>query len=143
MPHHIKDLLAHYFAQSNDWRIILLRDWDSIVGDLSSRVRLEKIEKDTLILCVQDACWMHELYMLSPLLLKTINKKLDQPYIKRLRFKQVGLNKKKVPLSVPQTDVHAVSVVVSAQEHQALACIHDPQLHTVLTHYLRRCKRER
>ena len=143
MPHHIKNLLSSLFAHSDDWRIMLLRDWPTILGDLAKHVLLEKIEHDTLILSVHNACWMHELYMLSPLLLKTINKKLDQPRIKRLRFKQAGLVKKKKDHSNHTAFISPKQELLTQRETKALTAIEDPQLRNALKQFLHRCQREK
>lgn len=143
MAQHIKTILSSILTQSHDWRLALLRDWPTIVGDLAGHLFLEKIDNDTLILRVEDACWMHELYMLSPLLLKTINKKLDQPRIKKLRFKQKGIDKKRVTTSKPQQHKGLTEPVISAQESRALVTIKDPQLQMALKQFLYRCQREK
>ena len=62
---------------------------------------------------------MQELYLLSPLLIKTINEKLDQPHIKEIRFKQVSLKKdsvKKLPVKTPQKK----EVTLSKEEKQSI-----------------------
>ena len=142
MVQHIKNIIATFLGQKTDWRIILLRDWSIIMGDLANHVSLAKIDHDTLILHVQDSCWLHELYALSPLLLTTINKKLDQPHIKKLRFRQAGVHKKKREPNKNTLYITQRTHVLSLQEQTALASIQDPCLQQALKHFLYRCKRE-
>ena len=49
----------------DDWRFKLIKQWPAIIGSLHEHVRLERVEKDVLILGVYDVHWMHELYALS------------------------------------------------------------------------------
>ena len=144
MAHHIKNILAVFMHQSNDWRIMLLRNWNDILGTLAQHVHLEKIDKDTLVLCVQDARWLHEVYMLSPILLATINQKLDQPHVKRLRFKQMSTQKNTQKISRKQSMPHITTTYpLSLHEQKALTSIHDPLLRSALEQFLHRCRRER
>jgi len=84
----IKNILDSFLKTNNSWKAQLLQDWPKIIGKLQDKVSIEKVQDSTLVLSVADACWLQELYLLSPVLLKTINQKLDRPRIKRLRFKQ-------------------------------------------------------
>src|SRR5438105_15060368 len=88
MAANLKELLQTLINPHKNWKTDLLYRWKDITGSLYSKVRIERIHDDTLILGVFHSCWMQELYLLSPLLLKTINEKLDQPHIKQIRFKQ-------------------------------------------------------
>ncbi|BDC34924.1 hypothetical protein Noda2021_08820 [Candidatus Dependentiae bacterium Noda2021] len=75
----IKNILNTLFDNNNTWQLRLLANWDDIIGHMQTKVQLLKILDDTLILGVVDACWMQELFLLSNLLIKTINQNLDQP----------------------------------------------------------------
>src|SRR5690349_13440966 len=91
----IKNILEDILGQGNNnsWQLHLIKNWSSIIGKLSTKVKLEKISNDTIVLGVYDSCWMQELYLLSDELLKKINSKLDEPKIKQIRFKQIGFKK--------------------------------------------------
>ena len=113
-----------------------------INGSLHSKVRIEKIYDDTLILGVFHSCWMQELYLLSPLLIKTINEKLDQPYIKQIRFKHIGikeLQKKNYHHGVAKKKKH---VELTKEDESTLAKIADPALRDVLKAFRMRCYQE-
>lgn len=139
----IKDLLPSILGQESNWKFTLLNNWQTIFGPLSSKVHLEKIYEDSLVLGVQDACWLQELYLLSPMLLKTINKTLDQPRIKQLRFKTIGIKKNKQVREQKKNEERPITVKLKTSEHQALEQVKDPQLRDALKHFLIRCYREK
>lgn len=139
----IKTILNTVLSQHNNWQLQLLDNWPSIVGHIKTKVQLLKMYEDTLVIGVQDSCWLQELYLLTPLLLQTINQKLDRPRIKKLRFKAVGVTDTKIKKKTPITRASVAPVQLSVQEQQMLASIKDGQLRAVLKDYLVRCYRER
>jgi hypothetical protein len=142
MAKEIKSILDNLFAQHNNWHLQLLQSWPSIVGNIKTDVHLLKIYEDTLIIGVMDSCWLQELYLLSPVLIQTINQKLDLPRIKKLRFKSIGISDKKIkkesrtPVTIEKT------VQLTAREKEMLARIQDKQLALFLHNYLVRVYRE-
>lgn len=142
MAQEIKKLLETVFNVQDNWKLRLLSGWPSIIGDLTQQVCLEKIDDDTLTLGVRDSCWLQELHLLSPLLLKEINKKLDQPRIKKLRFKTMSSFKNKSHTKIIRPDKITVTRSLSTKEQKALTKIQDPQLRTVLQQFLMRCHHE-
>jgi hypothetical protein len=142
MTKQLKDLLPSLIRKEENWQFMLLQQWNSIVGNLGTHVCLEKIHNDTLILGVYDACWMQELYMLSGLLIDTINKNLDQPRIKHLRFKRIAPRAPKQVTSIPTTPL-LKPIVLTPREQKALDGIHDAQLREALQHFLIRCYKEK
>ncbi len=143
MAHQLKKLLPNIFSKHKDWKFQLLSNWPSIVGNLETHVRLEKIDNETLVLSVQDSCWLQELYLLSPLLIRTINKTLDQPYVKHLRFKTAGVQYKKNKTHKKEATREYKKVVLTKTEEEALHNIQDTQLKEVLRSFLIRCYQER
>lgn len=143
MTKEIKNLLPLILAQQNNWKFDLLNNWKTIFGPLSSKVYLEKIHEDTLILGVQDSCWLQELYLLSAMLLKTINQTLDQPRIKHLRFKTIGIKKEKQRNNSIKKERCIQPVTLSVDENQALKDIKDPELQRALKDFLIRCYQEK
>lgn len=140
MTRPIKDFIHLFVKNQNDWKIKLAQEWQSTLGALSAQVTLEKIDKDVAVLGVYDSCWMQELYLLSPLLIKTINTTLDQPHIKQLRFKKAERKKpKEEPLKQLYTPKH---VTLSHKEEHALRLVDDPLLRGVLKTFLIRCYQE-
>ena len=142
MAQSVKSLVQNIFADQDNWKIKLLKNWPDILGHLNTKVHLEKIEDDCLVLGVSDSCWMQELYMLSPLLLSTINKKLDAPRIKSLRFKKVGIRKQVIKRAPKRRFNPFVTVPLTPKEERALAHIKDPELSASIKDFLRRCQQE-
>lgn len=141
----IKDLktLFHALLPNNEnWKVQLLSNWDTILGNLKTKVHLEKIYDDTLVLGVYDSCWMQELYLLSDMLIKKINEKLDQPRIKHLRFKKIGVQKKNSTSRSYAPPINTKKVVLNAHEKKALEALSDPQLREALEKFLIRCYQE-
>jgi len=140
MTRPLKDFIHLFVQNQNDWKIKLAQEWQSTLGTLSAQVTLEKIDKDVAILGVYDSCWMQELYLLSPLLIKTINTTLDQPHIKQLRFKKA---ERKQPKEAPQKKVYTPKhVTLTHTEEHALGLVDDPSLRLVLKTFLIRCYQE-
>jgi Dna[CI] antecedent DciA-like protein len=139
----LHEILPTVFNTTHTWKFQLLRQWHEILGKLSHVVHLEKIEQTTLVLGVNDSCWLQELYLLSPLILTTINKKLENAPIKQLRFKLASIKKSKSyepRLAVlPQIEDRTLH----STEQQALQRIKDPELQRVLKQFLIRCYTEK
>lgn len=138
----LKDLLSRTFQAT--WKTKLLTEWPEIMGNLADKVTIEKIYDDNLVLGVHDTSWLHELYMLSPVLIKTINSYLEKPYIKSVRLKHATTPKKQsptlTPLVVSQTPQ---PVLLTPKEHKALHIIKDTELQEVLKTFLYRCRQEK
>ena len=141
MATNLKELLNTLINPSNNWKTDLLYRWKDIIGPLHSKVRIEKIHNDILVLGVFHSCWMQELYLLSPLLITTINEKLDQPYIKQIRFKQISLKKNKIKTAIAKT-IQKKEIVLSKADERTLAKIDDPILREALKAFRIRCYQE-
>lgn len=141
MAIHLKEFLQALINPEKSWKTDLLYKWNEIIGPLHSKVRIEKVYDDTLVLGVFHSCWMQELYLLSPLLIKTINEKLDQPYIKQIHFKHVGLKKLKKNIK-PTMAKKKKEIVLTQEDERTLAKIADPALRDVLKAFRIRCYQE-
>jgi len=143
MIHDIKSLLDSLISNQTDWKLQLLNNWPKIMGNLSSKVSIEKITDDCLILSVVDSCWLQELYLMSTMLLKRINEKLDQPRIKQLRFKTAGVVRTKTKTTIAtRTKRPASNRVLSSSEQHALSTVKDIELQKALKDFLNRCDQE-
>jgi len=140
MARELSDLLASLLGSQHSWQLTLLQKWEMIVGNLKTRVQLLKIQEDTLILGVPDSCWMQELYLLSPLLIHTINKHLDSPRIKHLRFKATGKPEQKRRRGYQATTTNPQKITLSSVEEKALHALTDPELAHACKEYLARIK---
>ncbi len=138
----LKDLLSNTFQAT--WKTKLLTEWPTIMGNLKDQVTLEKIYDDNLVLGVRDTSWLHELYMLSPVLIKSINAHLEKPYIKTIRLKQSTATKKKELIPEPAPVSHASKpLLLHTKDHKALASIKDDSLKNVIKTFLHRCQQEK
>jgi Dna[CI] antecedent, DciA len=139
----IKNILQSLIAFKSDWKFIILTKWPDIVGELTSKVIIEKITVDTIVLGVIDACWMQELYTLAPLIRSRINNALDTPHIKHVRFQQKGLKKNVLPPMAITQHHHAADsgsrAPLNGVEERALQSITDLELRSTLINFRHRC----
>lgn len=126
----------------HNWKFTLLEQWPSIIGSLKSKVSLEKITDNSVVLGVADSCWMQELYLLSPLVQSLINKSLDRPRIEKIVFKQKNCMSKKSLAKKNNTQKYYSSLSAlpfSKKESAALLSIQDDELRHFLTLFRNRC----
>lgn len=140
----LKDLLPILLSKQHEWKAQLLHAWPTIMGKFAPQVRLEKIEEELLVLGVFDACWMQELYLLTPTLLKKINENLDKPRIKQLRFKRAGIFTAPMMSAIKPKErrVQPSLSVLTAREQRVAQGIKDQQLRDALIAFLYQCKKE-
>lgn len=143
MASSIKSVLDTLLNSQSNWQLQLLSHWPAIIGSMKANVQILKIYEDTLVIGVLDSCWLQELYLLTPLLLRQINEKLDKPRIKNLRFKALGIKEKAAQKNVGNRSCSIKQVHLSLQEKERLASIKDEQLREALQQYLYRCHREK
>ena len=139
----LKTVLGNSFSLStNSWKTKLLTDWPTIVGNLHDKITLEKIQGDTIIVGVYDVSWLQELYMLSGVLLKTINGHLDKPYLKKIRLKYATKKSTRaiIPKQKPKAPVEREKIKLNALESGALLKIKDKDMRDALHLFLSRCK---
>lgn len=139
----LKTVLGNSFSLStNSWKTKLLTDWPTIVGNLHDKITLEKIHGDTIIVGVYDVSWLQELYMLSAVLLKTINGHLDKPYLKKIRLKYATKKstRKVLPKQKSKAPIERKKIKLNALESGALLKIKDKDMRDALHLFLSRCK---
>ena len=137
MPLMLKTVIDTLLEKQSDWRFIILRNWDTIMGPLHSKVCVEKISDDTIFLGVYDSAWMAELQSLLRLMIKNANNVLKKPYIKALKLRLTARKPiiKRGGTVVPPKP----TIVLTEVQKQALARIKDPQLQDALKLLLARC----
>jgi len=135
----LKNLLSRAFQAT--WKTRLLTEWPTIMGNLADKVTVEKMYDDTLVLGVHDSNWLHELYMLSPVLIKTINTHLEKPYIKSVRLKHAR-TVKKITQTTKVLPVYAAPppATLTNSEKKALENVKDEELKTAFCTFLSRCR---
>ncbi len=126
---------------SRNWKFQLVTNWPTIIGSLASRMHIEKIERDTIVVGVCDSAWLQELYLLSNVLLQKINEALPAPYIKKIIFKHAAIpHAKKVRRTKPKQKNKCPERSLTEQEQTALASINDQELSNALHQFLLRCQ---
>lgn len=142
MAQHIKNFLKQFVSKS-DWKLDLIAKWPTIIGTLNDKVTLEHVDETSITLGVNNSSWMQELYLLSPMLRDIINKHLDKPRIKDIRFKNVTFKSKDIPLPTLPSHKKNKPVRLSNKELETLNKINDSELRNVLKQFLIRCHQER
>lgn len=142
MAQHVKALLNSLIRVEKSWKLELFQKWPTIMGTLHDKVTIVKITDDMIVLGVTDSCWLQELYLLSDLILTTINKNLENHRIKTIRFVQAGIKQKKNDPQKP-TPILEQPVVFRSYEEEALLRVKDPVLQEALKNFLIRCYREK
>lgn len=129
----LKELVNYVFPVQSDWRLLLVRLWPELVGDLHERMRLERIKGDVVIVGVFDACWIHELFMLSPTLITLINERLGGMYVRKLHFiltdRRVLLSRQK---KIEIAGHKKTGISMGSRHQQVLRTIKDEQLQKIL-----------
>jgi hypothetical protein len=138
----IGDIILHilYNNNNNNWKMYVVTHWTTIIGPLASRVCIEKIEHDTIVLGVCDSAWLQELSTLSEILLHKINQALPTPTLKKIRFKHARtpqITSKKI---ITHTPLIKTIRPLSIKEQSALQAISDQELSAALQQFLVRCQ---
>lgn len=129
----LKDLISGYMDSVDDWKKRLLRDWPVIVGALNTRMRVEKIVNDLLVIGVYDQHWMHELFHMSRMIVNTINTKLGKPYVKQVRFVLVArMTRKEIKRTDHMAEEKRQERSLTAQEQHVLTQVKDLELRELL-----------
>lgn len=133
--------LLHGLFKNENWKVKLLSEWETITGNLSNKMRLEKIDNETLIIGVYQSSWMQELYLLSNVLKRSINNHLGSEYVKHLRFKFAAKKKvEKTPIQkTTATQKPVKPIALSQKEQHALGAVKDEELKQALHTFLSRC----
>lgn len=140
MPVALKQIIPAIFKNPVDWRLTLLNNWTTIVGGLQTRIRLEKIYEDTIVIGVYESHWMQELYLLSSLLIDKINEHLKEKRINHLRFKLVEEKKRILFAQSSQKKLIIKEVQLTDLQKNALIEIKDEQLSSALITFWQRCQ---
>lgn len=132
---------------TNNWHIKLRADWPHIMGDLSKRARLERVNGSTVVIGVYDSHWMHELHALSRMILFRMNSVLGPSYppgftltaLRCIWVHQQDKKKKEAPVNeVPQKK----QVQPGDRILRSVEKITSQELQDSLVAYYIRCKQE-
>ncbi|MBT3827372.1 DUF721 domain-containing protein [bacterium] len=140
MASSVKTFIDGYFKKHSDWRWSLLENWKQIMGQMHEHVFLEKVYKETVVIGVYHSSWMHELYLLSPVLLKKINSVFETPRIKRVRFKLKGQKLYGQAKRAKYKQLQAKPVQLSSPQLKALEKLDDDDLQRHLKGFFKQCQ---
>lgn len=136
-------LVAHFLKSDDaDWRLRLMREWATIVGGLHTKMRLEKIVHDTVVIGVYELHWMQELYMISAMIMQTINEKLGGQHVAKLRFVVADTQQRPFPARRALKKGDEVKVLpLTPQQEKTLEKINDTALRESLKKLWYRCQK--
>jgi len=136
----LKEYIEDILAKHDTWYSRLATQWETIVGSLHQRIRLEKVFDDTIVIGVYDSHWMQELYLLSPELCQRINDFMGEQRINHIRFMLVERREKIARKTFSKKKIFRPIVVpLTAQQSKALESISDTELRQALTDFWGRC----
>ncbi|MBI2344701.1 DUF721 domain-containing protein [Candidatus Dependentiae bacterium] len=142
LMNHIKNIIGRIVKPSSSqtgWKNTIMQNWQEIMGPLSDKIFIEKIQKDYIVLGVVDSCWMQELHMLSDVIKKKINENLDKPYIQNIQFKYSSKKIATISKIKKITPSAYEFKPLTNLEAEALSHIKDPELSKALTRFLQKC----
>lgn len=142
MPKRIGTFLTTIIPDEHIWKIKLFGYWETIIGNLKEKVRIEKITNNSLTLGVCHPAWAQELFLLSPMLKEKINSYLKENRIKNIQFKTVTFTSVPPKIRTKQTQMHnQKEYCLSITEHSHLQTIQNTELATALEQFYIRCKK--
>lgn len=121
------------------WKFLLMSQWSNIMGNLSCKVFILKIQKKTIVLGVSDSCWMQELNLLSELIKEKINTILGSNHIETIKLRYSINNKKIVQKKDISISLPCTPKKLTTQELEALQKIQDQELADALLGFLQKC----
>lgn len=146
MPKVVGKILVDIIPEQHLWKIKLFHHWNSIIGNMKGKVRIEKLTENSLVLGVCHATWAQELFFLSPMIKKKINTLLKEEKIKNIRFKTVTFESQKKCIQ-PKKDFmqpktqKSLEHCLTITEHGTLEAMNNAELATALEQFYVRCKK--
>jgi len=145
MSKRIGTFLPDIIPTEHLWKIKLFGYWETIIGNLKEKVRIEKVTEQTLTLGVCHPTWAQELFLLSPMLKQKINTFFKEEKIKVIQFKTISFssqktrhyNTKKINQKITNQFEHCMTIT----EHSTLQTIQNTELANALEQFYVRCKK--
>ncbi len=140
----IKNCLLSIIPQEHAWKITLFRNWENIIGELKTKVIIEKIKDDILFLGVTHPAWAQELHLLSSIIKAKVNSCLGQEKIKNIRIKLVNLKarkqKDKPNKRSQDNSSELICKKLSKLEQNVLNSLSDDELRKIMYEFYLRCE---
>lgn len=148
MAQPIKNFIDTLIPDQHQWKIVLFRRWDSIIGRMKNKVIIDKIENDVIYLGVSHPAWAQELHLLSPLIKEKINSCFSETKINHIRFRYINPERLRETGNPQKQRIHEQNELffspnvqaLSHQERSILAPLLDKTLESVVAAYFARCK---
>ncbi len=143
MTQHVGSHIRNAIPQEHQWKISLLKEWPTIVGNLKDKVSLHSVGESHLVLTVSHPSLAQELYMLQDMLKHKINSFLQSERITSLQFRTYSATKKKKQNSStkkryvePEKDV-----TLNVREQKTLHTVKNKELRDALCAFYITCKK--
>ena len=144
----INNFLKSIIPAEHRWKMILLKNWNYIIGEFKDKVIIEKIQGDLLILGVSHPVFAQELFSVSDDLIKKINRYLKAEKIKKIQFRYLNFDqilKRKNSLEEKKRFVQEKNktfefIDLTTSELEMLNKINDKSLKESLRKFYLRCK---
>ena len=141
MAKQVRELLRNFLPDQHKWKTDLMQQCDGIIGSLGDKVRIEKIDGDTLILGAIHSSWAQELTFLSSMLRNKINTALGAERIKTIRCKTIVRTPARVykPNALqPKQDSAYAEVKRTQRQERTLKKMKDEEMRQVFAAYFNR-----
>lgn len=141
MAQHIISVLNKVLPQEQAWKMKILRNWESILGPLSRKVVLQRIDDHAVILAVTHPSLAQELLMLSDLIREKINAAIGHEMIRTIHFRTTTARRSEQQQQAtvkPYTP--APKPALSSAEQKHLAVIEGKELREALAAFYATCK---
>ncbi|MCF7799614.1 DUF721 domain-containing protein [Candidatus Babeliales bacterium] len=147
MAEQITKFLNNFISPEYKWKAKIFENWKTIIGNLNDKAKIERIEKNMLLIGVEHPAWAQELLFLSDFMKKRINNFLGKDYIKEIRFKVINFNKK-ISHKTNKSEIlnktpDQVHLFLNNFEINTLLTIKDQELKKLLKEFCFRCKLKR
>lgn len=143
MAEQITKFLNNFISPEYKWKAKLFENWQTIIGNLKDKAKIERIENNMLLIGVEHPAWAQELLFLSDFIKKRINNFLGKDYIKEIRFKVISFNKEisiKINKKNILTENHNKQSFLNKTEINTLSVIKDQELKNLLKEFYFKCK---
>jgi len=149
MSRRVGHYLTDIIPEEHRWKLELFHNWETIIGSLKDKVRIEKIADNSLILGVCHPAWAQELFFLTPMLKEKINKILRKNRITDIRVRTTDFSSKQQNTAVPRPQCGTINAdhgtmqieqCLTIYEHGSLQNIKSTELQSALAKFYLRCK---
>lgn len=143
----VHQILMNAIPTEHHWKLRLFQQWDRVIGRLKDKVRIEKIQDETIILAVSHPSWAQELLMMSSILRKKINDALQENRIKQIRFShksftsRITASQESLQPTIFDAINHQEAVSLNEHDKASLQQITNKDLQYVLEAFYLTCKK--